>query len=216
MICESSSFQLEDAEAFAPECAVLLNVTPDHLDRHGTLEAYLDAKLRIFANQGNDDVAVDNGDDPLLRGRDLGGCARRIAFCRTAEADDCDVVCDGETIVAAGEPLIGLGELKLLGPHNAENAMAAAAAALAMGVERDAVAAGLAELRGRPAPARAGRRDRRRHLRQRLEGDQRRRGRAAILLASRAASTRSSAAAPRARASRASPSRSPSAAPLST
>jgi UDP-N-acetylmuramoylalanine--D-glutamate ligase len=150
VICESSSFQLEDAEAFSPECGVLLNVTPDHLDRHGTFEAYLDAKLRVFAHQGNDDVAVYNGDDPALRGRDLGGCARRIAFCRTGEADDCDVVCEGETIVASGEPLIELGELKLLGPHNSENAMAAAAAALAMGIERDAVAAGLAAFEGVP------------------------------------------------------------------
>ena len=67
--------------AFAPECAVFLNLAPDHLDRHGTLEAYLAAKLRIFANQGNDDVAVYNGDEPELRDRDLGGCARRVRFC---------------------------------------------------------------------------------------------------------------------------------------
>jgi UDP-N-acetylmuramoylalanine--D-glutamate ligase len=58
VVCEASSFQLEDTVAFAPECAVLLNVEPDHLDRHGTLEAYRDAKLRIFANQGPDDVAI--------------------------------------------------------------------------------------------------------------------------------------------------------------
>ena len=58
MICEASSFQLEDTLAFAPEVAVLLNVTPDHLDRHGTLEAYRDAKLRVFAHQQAADVAV--------------------------------------------------------------------------------------------------------------------------------------------------------------
>ena len=62
VVCEASSFQLEDSEHFAPECAVLLNVAPDHLDRHRTLERYIEAKLRIFANQGNDDVAVYNGD----------------------------------------------------------------------------------------------------------------------------------------------------------
>ncbi len=77
VICECSSFQLEDSEAFSPECAVLLNVTPDHLDRHRDFDYYLRAKLRIFANQGNDDVAVYNGGDPALEGRDLGGCARR-------------------------------------------------------------------------------------------------------------------------------------------
>ncbi len=60
---------------------MLLNLAPDHLDRHGTMEDYLAAKLRIFANQGNDDVAVYNGSTPELAGRDLGGCARRVRFC---------------------------------------------------------------------------------------------------------------------------------------
>ena len=58
VVCEASSFQLEDTSAFAPECAVLLNVEPDHIDRHGTFEAYRDAKMRVFANQGPDDVAI--------------------------------------------------------------------------------------------------------------------------------------------------------------
>ena len=58
VVCEASSFQLEDTEAFAPEAAVLLNLAEDHLDRHGTLEAYRAAKLQVFARQGNDDVAV--------------------------------------------------------------------------------------------------------------------------------------------------------------
>ena len=58
VVCEASSFQLEDTVEFAPEAAVLLNVAPDHLDRHGTFEAYLRAKLEIFARQGNDDIAV--------------------------------------------------------------------------------------------------------------------------------------------------------------
>ena len=67
-------------DAFAPECAVFLNLAPDHLDRHADLDAYLAAKLRIFANQGNDDVAVYNADEPALADVDLGGCARRVAF----------------------------------------------------------------------------------------------------------------------------------------
>jgi UDP-N-acetylmuramoylalanine--D-glutamate ligase len=58
VVCEASSFQLEDTVAFAPECAVLLNIEPDHIDRHGTFEAYRNAKLRVFANQGRDDVAI--------------------------------------------------------------------------------------------------------------------------------------------------------------
>ena len=146
VVCEASSFQLEDTDYFSPECAVFINLAPDHLDRHGTLEAYLDAKLPIFANQGNDDVAVFNGDTPELRGLDLGGCARRVRFC-PAEGDaadpDCEVSLRDGVIFAADEPLIRADELQLLGAHNVENAMAAAAAALAMGVPRDAVAEGL-------------------------------------------------------------------------
>jgi UDP-N-acetylmuramoylalanine--D-glutamate ligase len=150
VICEASSFQLEDSEAFAPECALLLNVSPDHLDRHGTMEGYLSAKLRIFANQGSGDVAVYNGCSEELRGRDLPGRGRRVAFCRGCDGTDCELVIEGESIVATGEPLIGLKELRIRGPHNAENAMAAAAAALAMGLGREDVAAGLRAFGGVP------------------------------------------------------------------
>ncbi|MGZ8667163.1 MAG: Mur ligase family protein, partial [Solirubrobacterales bacterium] len=109
VVCECSSFQLEDADAFAPECAVLLNVAPDHLDRHGTMEAYLAAKLRVFASQANEDVAVYNGDDPALAGLDLGGCGRRVRFC-SAEGE-CDVTLAGGTVFAEGLPLIEAAEL---------------------------------------------------------------------------------------------------------
>src|SRR3954454_6902942 len=84
VICEASSFQLEDTAAFAPEAAVLLNVAEDHLDRHGTLEAYIAAKLQAFARQGNDDVAVYPCDVGI---EDLGGCARRICFGTKPEAE---------------------------------------------------------------------------------------------------------------------------------
>ncbi len=149
VVCEASSFQLEDSVAFAPECAVFLNLAPDHLDRHADLGAYLEAKLRIFANQGNDDLAVYNADEPALAGVDLGGCARRIAFCRGA-GPDCEVSLAEDTIFYDGEPLIGAGEIGLLGEHNVANAMAAAAAALSMGLDRDAVREGLRSFAGVP------------------------------------------------------------------
>jgi UDP-N-acetylmuramoylalanine--D-glutamate ligase len=149
VVCEASSFQLEDTEAFAPECAVFLNLAPDHLDRHADLEAYLAAKLRIFANQGNDDVAVYNADDPELAGTDLGGCARRVAFCHGA-APDCEVSVSGHTLFHGGEPLLGVEELGIFGEHNVANAMAAAAAGLAMGLDRDAVREGLRSFAGVP------------------------------------------------------------------
>jgi UDP-N-acetylmuramoylalanine--D-glutamate ligase len=149
VVCECSSFQLEDTEAFAPECAVFLNLAPDHLDRHPTSEEYLAAKLQIFTRQGNDDLAVYNGDEPALEGRDLGGCARRVRFCAGADPD-CEVSLSQGTIFYDGEPLIDAGELKLTGSHNIHNAMAAAAAALAMGLDREAVAEGLRSFSGLP------------------------------------------------------------------
>jgi UDP-N-acetylmuramoylalanine--D-glutamate ligase len=149
VVCEASSFQLEDSVAFAPECAVFLNLAPDHLDRHRDLGSYLAAKLRIFANQGNDDVAVYNADDPALAGTDLGGCARRVSFCVGA-APDCEVSLAEGTIFYDGEPLLGISELGLFGEHNVANAMAAAAAALAMGIDREAVREGLRSFAGVP------------------------------------------------------------------
>jgi UDP-N-acetylmuramoylalanine--D-glutamate ligase len=149
VVCEASSFQLEDTSHFAPECGVFLNLAPDHLDRHADLESYLAAKLRIYANQGNDDVAVFNADDPFLAGIDLGGCARRIAFC-TGAGPDCEVAVAEGTIFYDGEPLLAVSELGLFGEHNVANAMAAAAAALSMGLDRDAVRDGLRSFAGVP------------------------------------------------------------------
>jgi UDP-N-acetylmuramoylalanine--D-glutamate ligase len=149
VVCEASSFQLEDAEAFAPECAVLLNVTPDHLDRHHDFEDYLRAKLRIFANQGNDDVAVFNADEPALEGRDLGGCARRIPYCRGADPD-CAVSINEDVLFVGSEPLMEVAELSLPGPHNADNAMAAAVAATAMGIDRGSIREALRTFPGVP------------------------------------------------------------------
>ncbi len=84
IVCETSSFQLEDALEFSPEAAVLLNLAPDHLDRHHTFDDYVAAKLKIFARQGNDDIAV----APTELGvEDLGGCARRICFGSGPEAE---------------------------------------------------------------------------------------------------------------------------------
>jgi UDP-N-acetylmuramoylalanine--D-glutamate ligase len=141
IVCEASSFQLEDTVAFAPEVAVLLNLEPDHLDRHATFASYVAAKLKIFANQGNDDVAV----APLdLEVEDLGGCARRVPFgARGAELSD-----RAGYLWWDDEPLIDVTEISLPGAHNRANAMAVGAACLARGIDRDAVAAGLRTFRG--------------------------------------------------------------------
>jgi UDP-N-acetylmuramoylalanine--D-glutamate ligase len=142
VVCEVSSFQLEDSVEFAPEGAVLLNLAPDHLDRHGTLAAYTEAKLRVFAHQGNDDVAV----APLGLGvEDLGGCARRVCFGDGPQAELSD---RAGHLWWADEPLIAVEEIGLRGLHNRRNAMAAAAICLARGIEPDAVRAGLRTFAG--------------------------------------------------------------------
>jgi UDP-N-acetylmuramoylalanine--D-glutamate ligase len=115
VVCEASSFQLEDTLAFAPDAAVLLNLEPDHLDRHGTLEAYRAAKLEIFARQGPGDVAV------APPGIAIPGAARRVA---PLEIRDGALWHEGERL-----------EVRLRGPHNLANAAAAAAVALARGVD---------------------------------------------------------------------------------
>jgi UDP-N-acetylmuramoylalanine--D-glutamate ligase len=126
IVCETSSFQLEDTIAFAPEAAVLLNLTPDHIDRHGTMQAYTAAKLEIFARQGEHDLAVLPRD---LAGVDeVGGRGRRVYF---------------------GGDLNG-GDVSLRGEHNLQNAMAAAAVCLARGIDPEAVRAGLRSFAGVP------------------------------------------------------------------
>ena len=152
VVCECSSFQLEDSVAFAPEVAVLLNVSPDHLDRHGTLAAYADAKLRIFANQGTEDTAIVDADDPVIGEVELPGAAIREPYGIDACADEqrCAVsYSDGEIRDSAGV-LVRAEELALAGEHNLRNAMAVAVAALAAGADRDAVAAGLRSFGGVP------------------------------------------------------------------
>jgi UDP-N-acetylmuramoylalanine--D-glutamate ligase len=137
VVCEASSFQLEDTQAFAPEVAVLLNLEPDHLDRHGTYANYAAAKLRIFANQGNYDVAVAPDD---LDVEDLGGCARRVRF---GAGPGSELSVRADHLWWAEEALLPTSEISLPGEHNRANAMAAAAASLAHGVPADAVVAGL-------------------------------------------------------------------------
>ena len=141
VVCEASSFQLEDAAEFAPEGAVLLNIEADHLDRHGTFESYRQAKLRAFAHQGEDDVAVLPEGFGAVPGR-----GRRVTF----GAGQADVsVADGH-ITWEGEPLMRAADLRLRGAHNLENAMAAAAVALARGVPAEAVAEAFRTFAGVP------------------------------------------------------------------
>jgi UDP-N-acetylmuramoylalanine--D-glutamate ligase len=147
VVCEASSFQLEDADRFAPETAVFLNFAADHLDRHASPDEYLAAKLRLFANQSINDVAVLNASEPALMGRDLPGSARRVWF---GEGEDCELRLERGSLTWRGRALLDATELKLPGRHNLENAMAAAAAALASGIEPEPVCTALREFGGVP------------------------------------------------------------------
>ena len=145
VICEASSFQLEDTEAFAPEAAVLLNLTPDHLDRHGTYDAYVAAKLQMFARQEQTDVAVLPDDLELPAGQAVKGRARPVRFGSRAAAA---LRLSGGELAWDGERLLGVDEITLPGEHNLQNAMAAAAVCLARGVDASAVAEGLRTFTG--------------------------------------------------------------------
>jgi UDP-N-acetylmuramoylalanine--D-glutamate ligase len=131
VVCEASSFQLEDSTDFAPECALLLNATPDHLDRHRTFAEYLEAKLRIFARQGPEDAAIVDRADPVIADLDLPGGASVI-----------DVSAQERPVRVEGDWLIG--------PHNVVNARFAAAAALAMGLEATAIERAIGTFPGVP------------------------------------------------------------------
>jgi UDP-N-acetylmuramoylalanine--D-glutamate ligase len=137
VVCEVSSFQLETTDRFHPRVAAVLNVTPDHLDRHGSFDAYLDAKARIFLNQGPADTAVLNADDPATRGLASRTRARVIWFSRLGRLEDGLFVADGWIVTrlhGREEPVSPLSEITLRGQHNVENVLAAAACALALGV----------------------------------------------------------------------------------
>jgi UDP-N-acetylmuramoylalanine--D-glutamate ligase len=121
---------------------VLLNIAPDHLDRHGDMQSYRAAKLRVFAQQGGDDVAVVPAG---ALGAELPGLATRLTFGADSAAD---VRFDGSWLWWREERLMEAAAIRLRGPHNLENAMAAAAAALVGAVPVDGVREALATFAG--------------------------------------------------------------------
>lgn len=144
-VCEASSFQLEDTELFAPECSVFLNLSPDHLDRHGSLDAYVAAKYQVFANQAMNDIAVVNADDPSSPAETV---AQRVRFSASGDLEAAEVGLLGSAVIAEGRPVFDVTELQVLGAHNVSNAMAATACCLAMGLEAGLVADGMRSFEG--------------------------------------------------------------------
>jgi UDP-N-acetylmuramoylalanine--D-glutamate ligase len=139
VVLELSSFQLEDLTAVrrSPHIALLLNLSPNHLDRHGSMEAYLAAKMQIFADQTPDDIAIVNADDPRLQPL-VGQLRSQVRLFSCAHPVEDGAYLDGESLVVAhagtASEVCRLGDIPLLGRHNVANVLAAVAAADAWGV----------------------------------------------------------------------------------
>ena len=160
VVLEVSSFQLDHVDTFRPRVSVLLNITPDHLDRYDhDFNAYAQAKFNIFRNQEEGDVVVYNHDDPFVREYMTLQMQTRtfqaMGISRSTAVDAGAFVQDGALVLRSDDaadaaPLMPADALSLPGPHNQYNAMAAAVAARAMGVPRDAIREGLSSFRGVP------------------------------------------------------------------
>jgi UDP-N-acetylmuramoylalanine--D-glutamate ligase len=151
IVAEVSSFQLETIRAFRPRVAVVLNITPDHLDRYPSMDEYAEAKFRIFANQGMHDAFVGNLDDRRVASLHWGqgearAQARQLWFTLGERHERATMYLQGDDVTYApidGDPrpirMISRAEIPLPGEHNVQNVMAALLAALAIGCEPQAL-----------------------------------------------------------------------------
>ncbi|MGA8873195.1 MAG: UDP-N-acetylmuramoyl-L-alanine--D-glutamate ligase [Candidatus Acidiferrales bacterium] len=149
-VAEISSFQLEAIEAFRPEIGVLLNLTPDHLDRHASFEEYAEAKMRMFANQLDRDCAVLNADDPEVTRR-MPSRQQVFWFSREKRVAAGAFLRDGQIIFRHEGSEVALAQrdqISLRGEHNVENVLAACAAAYLAGATPAAIASGVKTFRG--------------------------------------------------------------------
>ena len=151
LVTEVSSFQLETVHKFKPHISAILNLTPDHMDRHKTMENYGAAKARIFKNQDQDDYLIYNYDDSIVSDLIKNAKTKKIPFSRETELDTgvC-VVGDKLVIRDQGESieLIDKSELLIPGNHNLENALAASAIAHFAGIESEIISDTLREFKG--------------------------------------------------------------------
>ena len=142
IVLEVSSFQLETIHSFRPKVAVILNVTPDHLDRHRTFEAYVDAKARILENQQSADSAVFNAADPTCVALAARTKAQVFWFSRQKEVQQGAWVLDGNILFRDGaqqREIMLVSEIPLKGAHNLENVLAAVCAGALMGCAADKI-----------------------------------------------------------------------------
>jgi UDP-N-acetylmuramoylalanine--D-glutamate ligase len=149
-VAEISSFQLETIDSFRPEIGVLLNLTPDHLDRHLTFEEYANAKMRMFENQVEKDIALLNADDPEVTKR-MPAKPKSFWFSRQKRVATGAFLRDDQIIFrheGSEVELARLGDIQLRGQHNIENVLASCAAAYLAGAVPAAIATGVKSFRG--------------------------------------------------------------------
>ena len=138
IVAELSSFQLETIQSFRPHVAALLNLSPNHLDRHPNFEAYVAAKARIFSNQTQDDYAILNADDENVMKLAPSIRSRKVLFSRRKEIANGVLVWGGTVLYRVQNleaPLMRTSDVRLLGDFNLENVLAAAAAACVLGAD---------------------------------------------------------------------------------
>jgi UDP-N-acetylmuramoylalanine--D-glutamate ligase len=153
VVLEVSSFQLDTAPTFAPSVSLLLNITPDHLDRYADYEAYIRSKKRIFANQGPDQCLILNDEDPLLKGVEPDQGPRVFRYGIEKQGNRHCFLEDGRIAVEIPKHkglTFDLDRFSLPGIHNHENAMAATLAALIVDIPPDAVQEGINGFKGLP------------------------------------------------------------------
>jgi len=142
IVLEVSSFQLETIQTFHPKVAVVLNVTPDHLDRHRSFDVYVNAKARIFENQRGDDFAVLNADDPTCVSMSTRTRAQLFWFSRQKEVEQGACVREGNILFRQGtsqQQIMQVSEISLKGAHNLENVLAAVCAGRLMGCQPEKI-----------------------------------------------------------------------------
>lgn len=142
VVAEISSFQMEKAKEFHPHISAVLNITPDHLNRHKTMDVYIAMKERVFAKQTAADFCILNHGDETCR-KMADKTAAKVFFFDSSETLAEGIYLDGDAIEvrwgAINETLIHVDELQILGVHNYENVMAAAAMAICAGISLDAI-----------------------------------------------------------------------------
>ncbi|MBW2063739.1 MAG: UDP-N-acetylmuramoyl-L-alanine--D-glutamate ligase [Deltaproteobacteria bacterium] len=153
VLVEVSSFQLDTMDAFTPMVSVILNVSPDHLDRHGSFDSYVQSKLRIFKNQGPGSFLIINDDDPILSPIEPPNGVSVLRFGKE-RGENRHAFVDGGAVRVRLEgkedQVIALENYRLRGEHNLENLMASLLCAVLLGISSDPIQRALARFKGLP------------------------------------------------------------------